>query len=102
MIRKRARHLLYVPIVVFLILGFVTVSNGLPTVGGEVDYFSNATYTVQVGYKIWNCGVPTHSGTVTSYWQMIDAFSCETPPLQYCYYDTFYKTIACSNCPGGC
>lgn len=50
------------------IAGFVATAQALPCLAGCVYFFSDNTYTVQVGYKCWQCtGGPTTSGTQTQY-----------------------------------
>ena len=49
-------------------VGFVATARALPCVAGCVFYYSDNTFTVQVGYKCWNCtGGPTHSGIQTQF-----------------------------------
>lgn len=50
------------------LVGFAAAARALPCVAGCVYYFSDDTFTVQVGYKCWQCvGGPQISGTQTQY-----------------------------------
>lgn len=50
------------------IAGFAATAQALPCIAGCVLYFSDSSYTVQVGYKCWQCTPPpTVSGTQTQY-----------------------------------
>lgn len=62
-----------------LVSGIVAVSNGLPTVGGEIDYYSDKTLKTFVGYTYKDCsGHTTHWGTTTQYWTF-DRYACTGP-----------------------
>ncbi len=49
------------------LVGFVGTAYALPPAAGTVFFFSDNTYTVQVGYTWWTCSGVTHSGQTTSY-----------------------------------
>ena len=65
-------------IFVIAVFGLVAVARALPTVGGEVEFYSDNTFSTQVGYWYWPCGAQQYRwGTETSYMLVLDWYSCE-------------------------
>lgn len=85
---------------VFLViglLGLVATARALPTVGGCIFYFSDATYTTQVGSKCWWCGSGIfRTGTVTQYIIVDNPFEqCDTFEYVDCSYDPLDDSLDC-------
>ena len=50
------------------VAGFAATAHALPCVAGCVYFYSDSTYTLQVGSKCWQCiGGATTTGTITQY-----------------------------------
>lgn len=84
---KRVERVLGLALFLFSVLGFSQAAKGLPQYGGEVEYYSDGTYTTQVGYWFYSCQgqFPTTTWGVTSaYPQVLDIFVCSTgQPCEY-------------------
>ena len=69
MISRRFSVYLILAVAVMAVAGFAAVAQGdISNYGGEVDYYSDATFSELVGYKIWNCQNPIVWGYRTEYW----------------------------------
>jgi len=76
-ISRRFSVYLILAVAVMAVAGFAAVAQGdISNYGGEVDYYSDATFSELVGYKIWNCQNPIVWGYRTEYWILDDYYFC--------------------------
>ena len=80
-------------------LGIAQIVFGdLPQYGGEVDFYSDATYSELVGGWESICvGPPSHWGTYTDYAIVVADYACDgssTCPNGACW-SVYYETIYC-------
>ena len=60
-----------------VLIGTSSLAFGLSQYGGDLIYYSDSTYTVQVGEWLKDCsGHNTHFGTTTSFYLFDDFYRC--------------------------
>jgi hypothetical protein len=72
-----------------LVASITTVAYSLPSNSSETYYYSDGTFTEEVGYRYVTCNGPIYRGGVTSQWWIQYGESC-TNGGSYCnqsYYD---------------
>jgi hypothetical protein len=77
-----------VALLLFLaVLGFAASAQALPNIGQELEWYSDNTYSVQVGYYYYDCGCcPTHWGHSTDYMVIATSpYGCGSQCGQYSY-----------------
>jgi hypothetical protein len=62
-------------ILALALFGFAIAVRALPNVGQELEYYSDGTYTTQVGYYNYECG-----GTITKWGHGSTYILVDTPP----------------------
>lgn len=83
--RTRPSHRMTIVLSLLAMICFGTAALGLPTVAGIVYFYSDSTYSTQVGYIWWTCNGRSQSGTTSSYPVAEEPFdSCEGGDGYYC------------------